>query len=64
MMDGTDDDWDSIMSGINEDDEGKVAKQKLVCMINRNTVCMPITTVVVDLNQPWTCRRETERTTM
>ena len=47
IMDGSDDDlgFDDEIE-IDEDDDGKVAKWKIVCVININTACMPIATAV------------------
>ena len=47
IMDGSDDDlgFDDEIE-IDEDDDGKVAKWKIVCMIYINTACIPIATAV------------------
>ena len=47
IVDGIDDDlgFDGEIE-IDEDDDGKVAKWKIVCTININTACMPIVRAV------------------
>ena len=48
-MDGGDDDLGFDDEIEIDEDDGKVAKWKIVCMININTACMPIATAVSGL---------------
>ena len=49
IMDGSDDDLGFDDEIEIEDDDGKVAKWKIVCMIYINTACIPIATAVSGL---------------
>ena len=46
IMDGSDDHLGFDVEIEIEDDDGKVAKWKIVCMIYINTACIPIATAV------------------